>query len=333
MKGMKIFPFVTGVLGILVLSLFFSCTKPTDHGPVERLRVGVSSPVLCSLLYIAAEKGLFKRHGLDVTFEKHEAGAYAVNDLLAGKVDVATAAEFVLALQFPKSRHLRAVGSVSATDSIEVVVRKDHGIARPPDLKGKRVGVTKGTISEFFLSTFLSFNGLRSGDIQAFDLTPSEMVSSFAEGKIDAAVAFPPFLDAMKKRVGEEALSWPAQGGQAYTFLLICNEELIRSRPRAISSLLKGVLEAETFVENHGKEAQDIMATALNLSPETVSTTWAKSRFRVRLDQDLLTLMEDEARWAVRNKLIEPESVPNYFFPLYLDGLEQLKPGAVGVIH
>jgi NitT/TauT family transport system substrate-binding protein len=51
----------------------------------------------------------------------------------------------------------------------------------------------------------------------------------------------------------------------------------------------------------------------------------------VRLDQELLTLMEDEGRWAVRNKLAEAEKIPDYSTFLYAGGLKKIKPEAVGV--
>jgi NitT/TauT family transport system substrate-binding protein len=53
----------------------------------------------------------------------------------------------------------------------------------------------------------------------------------------------------------------------------------------------------------------------------------------VRLDQELLTLMEDEGRWAIRNKLTNAEKIPDYSIFLYLEGLKKIKPEAVGVSY
>ena len=50
----------------------------------------------------------------------------------------------------------------------------------------------------------------------------------------------------------------------------------------------------------------------------------------VRLDQDLLTLMEDEERWAIRNKLVDAKKIPDYSVFLDLEGLRKIKPEAVG---
>jgi NitT/TauT family transport system substrate-binding protein len=112
--------------------------------------------------------------------ENYQTGIHPVEDLVAGKVDVATASEFVLAIQGFKKQDLRTIGTISASNAIEVIGRKDHGIRKPEDLRGKRVGVSKRTASEFFLNAFLSFNGIRPTEIVEVPLKPSEMVAALS---------------------------------------------------------------------------------------------------------------------------------------------------------
>ena len=333
MRRKAVVALAAGVVIIFVLLSLFFFRKPFGPKEIEKLRVGAVADPIFSLLYIAREKGLFKRHGIDISFEHYQAGAYAVDGLLAGKIDAAVASEFVLAFQALKQPDLRTIGTVSASDSIEMTARRDRGIEKPEDLRGKRIGVSKGTNAEFFLNTFLSLNGIHATEVQRVYLKPADIATALEEDKIDAAINLFSFQEAVKKNFGGRVLCWPAQGGQDFFFLLITKEELIKVRPRAIIGLLEGVLEAEAFIKNHEKEALDIVAHTLGLAPERVKTTWAKTRFRVRLDQELLTLMEDEARWAIRNKLVDVEKVPNYFNFLYLEGLGKIKPDAVTIIR
>ena len=94
------------------------------------------------------------------------------------------------------------------------------------------------------------------------------------------------FQDMIKKSLADRIVSWPAQGGRDFYYLLITREELVKTRPGAIAGLLKGVLEAEAFLKKHEREAQDIMKRMLDVDQEAVMSTWSKTRFRVRLDQD-----------------------------------------------
>jgi NitT/TauT family transport system substrate-binding protein len=310
-----------------------SCTKPTVPEKTEKLRIAIYPDTVSALIYIAQEQGFFKRHGLDVSLENYQTGVLAVNGLIAGKADAATATEFVLALQGFKRADLRTIAAISFSDTMEVVARRDRGIKNPEDLKGKIVGVPKTTIAEFFLNTFLSLRSILPGEVRTVDLKPADLVKALSEGKIDAASCFPPFSDAMKKNLAGNAISWPIQGGQDYHLVLMIRDELIKNRPLAVTGFLKGVIEAEDFLRKDEDGAQRIVERALGLDPASVANTWARTRFRVRLDQSLLTLLEDEGRWAIRNKLVDGQKVPNYLNFLYLDGLAKIKPDVVTVIR
>jgi NitT/TauT family transport system substrate-binding protein len=332
MKGKTIVLLVALVILLVVFGSFL-LRKSASPEKTENLRIGVFADSISALVYVGQEKGFFQSRGLNLTITNYQAGAYAINDLLADKVDVATATGFVLALQGFKRPDLRAVGTISSSDTLELVARRDRGVMKPEDLKGKLIGVSKGTVNEFFLSAFLSLNNILPGEVRTVDLKPADVVTALTEGKIDAASSFPPFTDTMKKNLGRNAVSWFTQSGQDYYLLLITRDDLIKSRPRAIGGLLKGALDAEDFLKKHESEAQAIVERTVGLDRASVASTWSKTRFRVRLDQALLTLMEDYARWAIQNKLVEGKKVPNYLNYLYLDGLMKLRPRAVGVVH
>jgi NitT/TauT family transport system substrate-binding protein len=318
---------------IILLSVlcFLLLRKPPAPEKVEKVRIGLLPDSVSALLYIAQQQGLFERLGLDVEFENYQAGAFAVNDLLADKIDIATATEFVLAVQGFKREDLRAIGTISSSETIEVVARRDRGIAKPEDLKRKTIASSKGTATDFFLSTFLSFHNIHPEEVRTIDVKPSEVLTALSEGNIDGAVSFSPYSGAIKKKLSGKILSWPAQGGRDFYYLLITREDLVKTRPRVITGLLKAVLEAETFLKKHEREAQGIVTSILGVDQEALKSTWSKTRFRVRLDQDLLTLMEDEGRWAIRNKLVDAEKIPDYSAFLHPEGLRKIKPEAVGV--
>ena len=104
MKPKRMVIFAGGVMILFMVLGLLVFKKPSSPDKIENLRVGVLPDSISALLYIAKQQGMFKRHGLEVLFENYQAGAYAVNDLSAGKVDVATAIEFVLVLRGLRER-------------------------------------------------------------------------------------------------------------------------------------------------------------------------------------------------------------------------------------
>jgi NitT/TauT family transport system substrate-binding protein len=54
---------------------------------------------------------------------------------------------------------------------------------------------------------------------------------------------------------------------------------------------------------------------------------------RVFLDQSLLSLLEDEARWVLNSGFVEPAPMPGYLDMVDVRPLSQLKPDVVTVIR
>jgi ABC-type nitrate/sulfonate/bicarbonate transport system substrate-binding protein len=325
--------FIT-VAGVLLgVGIFREKPGKEYSGEVETVRLGVSAGDIAALVYIAREKGFFRRHGLDVVLQEYQSGVDAVEELLKGRVDVATAAAFVLALQGFTHKDLRALGSICLGSNIEVIARRDRGIEKPADLKGKTIAYPKGTVAEFFLATFLTFNGVSSTSVSTVGFRPMETAEALSKGTVDAAIMFEPFPSHAKKALGSDVVSWEGQSGQDFYFLLLSREQFIGAKPGVVERLLRAFVDAEDYLKGHEAEVQDIVERTLHLDHQYLPNLWPRLKFHVRLDQDMLVLMEDQARWLLQNKRVDAGKAPNYFTFLYLAGLEKIKPEAVGVTH
>jgi NitT/TauT family transport system substrate-binding protein len=319
---------VIAILGVLLLM-----GRPAKEALAEPLRLGVVPTLDCALVYLADTQGFFKKQGLDPVIKVYEAGPLAVNDLVAGNVDIATAAEIVFVLQSFRHPDIRMPAAIGAGSTVEFIVRKDRGIARPQDLKGKRIAVVRGSSGEFFLYNYLLFNRVPTGSIQVVYMTPSEMVNAVADGKIDAALSWPPFTTRMEKQLGAKGARWPAQSGQDYYFVLLGKRDFLKKQPKTIERFLAALSDAEGFVVKYPSRAQVLLRERLGIDSTSFLETWSRTRFQVQLTQDLLVLMEREAKWAIRNKLVEKKEMPNYLDFFYFEALEKVKPEAANIVH
>jgi len=321
---------VAGVVGVIWVGQI----QPNKYtGNIEKVRLGVYLGEFSSLIYIAQHQNFFKGYGLDVTLTERETGVLTTNDLFSDRVDVAMGGEFVFVpLSFQRS-DFKILGAIATTNSLEVIARKDRGIGQPSDLKGKKIGVSRRTQADFFLGSFLSFNGILSKEITTVDLKPSALVEAIVNGDIDAAINFQPFAHLTRKRLGINGIAWPGQNGRDYYLLIVSSDRFVSTHPQIVERLLKALLEAEDFVQRDPAAAQAIVEQSLHLDHDIVSSTWAKTDFRLRLDQDLLILMEDEAKWFMQNKFTDKTTLPNYLDFIYMVGLEKVAPVAVTIIH
>ncbi len=326
--------FVVAVIVGIAAFIWIGHKQPRKYsGSAEKIRLAVSTPDASALIYIADNRGFFRDHGLDVSIKNYEAGILAMNDIVADEIDIATVGEFVLVSQIFRGTDLMALGTTVISNSCELIARRDRGIEKLSDLKGKKIGSLHGSTLDFFLGSFLTFQGIQMNDVQIINLKPTEIVDAILKGTIDGAASFIPYGDTIRKGLGANAVTWPIQGQQDYYMLLVAKGSFIKAHPSAIERLLRALIDAEQFIKAHETEAQKIVEERANLNRSALISIWPKSRFEVRLDQDLLILMEHETRWAIRNKLTDSTRLPNYLDFIYVDGLEKIKPEAVTIIH
>jgi NitT/TauT family transport system substrate-binding protein len=328
---------VVVILGMVAAAwIYSSLTAPRQPaGPPERLTIAVNSTYIGSaLVLIAAESGYFKAEGLDVTLLPHTTGRAALDAALAAQADLATVADtpFIFAVMKGQPASIVATISAAAKDH-GLVARKDRGIATAADLKGKRVGVTLGTSGHFLLDVVLTGHMTQSRQVLIANLKPEEIVDGLLSGKVDAVATWNPYLDELQKALGENGLVFYSDGGFQVTFNVAARQDFIRQHPEAMKKLTRALLRAETFAAERPADARTIMARATKTDLAAVSAAWSGYQLQVKLDQGLLTLLEDQSRWAIKNGYVDKTEVPNYLDFIYPDALAAVKPAALTIIR
>ncbi len=219
-------------------------------------------------------------------------------------------------------------------DYMFLEARKDRGIEKVRDLKGKRVGIILGTIHAFYLGRFLDLNGMNMGDITLVDVkTSEETVNALINGTVDAVVVAEPFASSAKDSLGANAVVWRVQSSQSLYGLVVSTEEWIKRHPELVTRFLKSLAQAEDYLLRNPVEAKAIMQKWLNVDVAFVQVAWSRNQFSLSLDQALIAAMEDEARWMIANNLTSEKKIPDFLNYIYEDGLKAVKPEAVNIIR
>jgi NitT/TauT family transport system substrate-binding protein len=218
---------------------------------------------------------------------------------------------------------------VYSENDIKMLARQDRGINVPADLKGKTVGVTAGSSGHFFLGLFMAYYQMRASDVKTMDMEPARLSQALIEGQVDAIATWEPHIYKTRKKLGDKAFLLSSGGIYRTDFYFIARKEFIRSRFEALKQFLRAIEKAEEFIRKNNKEAADIVAKRLKMEREILNETWDTFQFALFLDQSILTSLEEEARWAIRNRHTDATKVPNYLGYLYTDALKAVKPEAV----
>jgi len=160
---------------------------------------------------IAQNKGFFKEEGLEINVVSFNTGKEAFNAMLSGDAQIAHVAETPIVFLGFTDKNVQIFARIVEGHNVKILARKDKGIEKPSDLKGKRIGGPKGTSAEFALSEFLRINNLNSKDIEFINLNPIALLNAITSDQIDAYVIWEPHIYTGKQSLGNNAVIFPVE--------------------------------------------------------------------------------------------------------------------------
>ncbi len=319
-----------------ICALFMTGCQPAQQqtGPREKLTIAYSTASNAVLVYIAFAKGYFAEEGLDAIPQSYPFGKPALAAVIEGKADVATVGDTPIVFAVMNGEKITTLAAIQTSNRNEAIVaRRDRGIARPGDLKGKKIGVPLGTTAHFFLDSFLLANNIDMQQVTLIDIKPAEMAAALDNGKLDAVSTFNPTLKQLENTLGNTGTVFYGEALYTETFCVAAKQEFTKKNPEAVKKFLRALIKAETFVKEHEKAAQSLAAEFIKMDKAVLAELWSILVFRVTLNQSLLVDFEDQTRWVLKSRLSKGTSMPNYLEHISLDGLTAVKPEAVRIVR
>ena len=326
--------FAAFFLATFAVILFSGTGCQQQTGPTEKITIAFPTTFNGSLVPIAFVRGYFTEEGLDATLQLHTFGKQALNAMIEGKADLATVADTPTMFAVMEGRKIAVLAAIQTSErNTGIVARRDRGISKSSDLKGKTIGVTRGTASDFFAESFLLVQGIDRKQVRIIDLKPDEMAAALITGKVDAATSWNPVLIRMQKDLGNKVLTFYGETLYTETFCVTAGQDFVQKNPETIRKVLKALIKAEAFARQNPEESRRLVAEFVKADKALLDEVWDVHTFRVILDQALLVNLEEQTRWALKNRLTKRQDMPNYFDFIYVDGLQAVKPEAVRIIR
>jgi len=316
------------------LAVWAMLLAPQTVHAAERLvicYVKVQTP----LVEIAKLRNFYTDERLDVELRVFPSGIQALEAMFAGECALATVAEPPTVHHSLNRNDFFILASLSQSDNFtRLIARSDRGILTPADLRGRSIAVPKFTTAHYFLDMYLVAHGLTPQDVKQVFLPPQELAAAFRRGEVDAVAHWEPFIQKLAEEFGAKAKVFSVPGMHVTPFLLVGGRDYVRKNPAAIERVLRALVRAERYSKEQPANAKALVARFYNMEKREIDFIWSVRDHRVSLDQSLLFLLENVARWEIG--LMPPAqrpALPNYLDFIYLDGLKTVKPEAVTIIH
>lgn len=146
--------------------------------------------------------GFFEQEGLKVNLVEFADGPTIISAMENGSIDIGYIGPGAHRLAIQGRTKIFCFSQIGNSD--EVLGLKSHGVSKPEDLKGKKVGYASGTSSEMILRYVLERANIAWEEIQAFEMDASALVTAASSGTLDAVAAWSPSTFTIKEQLGDD---------------------------------------------------------------------------------------------------------------------------------
>lgn len=291
------------ILGVLIVAIV---TARTTHARDLTLS-GVTSPGDLPTI-VADARGLFRGTGADLTVAFRLSGRRNLAALRTGDIEFAVMALTPLVLDRLRDR------PPGRDDDPVILAKLAHGIdlnhvvvlngaGKPPAkaLRGKRIGITRGTNARFMWSLFRAFHGVEATSVPIVDLPIDAIPDALAAGRIDGAVVWQPWTDRLKHRFGDRLRVFPARRIYAASWVLVARRATIAESPELCRTVLRAYHRAVHWIKANPAAAAAIYRRRADLANGSGEALAQRLVYDLSLDWSVVSGLLQQANWAARN--------------------------------
>jgi ABC-type nitrate/sulfonate/bicarbonate transport system substrate-binding protein len=295
------------------------------------VRQGYQTNIWGMPTYYLMRSGLLEKHGLKVEEFAVPSGNLTMQQMAARQVDLGTYAGPSFCIGHNKGGLVAIAVIEQVGKTTAVVARKDLGITKAEDLKGKRIANQTGSsIGNIFVEQFGPKHGLNKGDYQEVRMNVNDMVAALAAKTVDAMVNIEPYnaiaeADGLGVSVGVLAEADPMPVFMAAT------PDFVKENPDAVVAYLKAWLEvAKDFKEKPKKITEAIYSfytsKGYKMSQDTLETALSRIDVNPGFPDDIEAYLKRHAEVLLHAKKIS--AIPDFKVALRPEVMRKAQTGA-----
>ena len=268
-----------------------------------------------SAFYVAQQEGLFKKHGLDVRINTGPSGSAMVAFLVNGQIESAFGSEIAGVSNHNLDPNVVVVAQ--ATRLVRWIGLVGRNIDTLEQLKGKKVGVARGSGGEVFWLAMLDKLKLNAADYTVVNVEAPEMVAALERGNIDAYAVWEPWITRGLAAVKNTKVLKDQEGILEQGVYIYMNRAWIQKNPAPADAFLRSLVDATEIINGDRKRAaKDVSDFLKNLDPPLVEQLMTKLRFEMVFDDFTVGMFRlAESQLKQQGKLTKPLDYNAFLYP------------------
>ena len=300
-------------MGCLLLLAALLCTDPSWAQTKMTIATGVD-PVF-SAYYVAQQEGLFKKHELDVRINTGPSGSAMVAFLVNGQIESAFGSEIAGVANHNLDPNVVVVAQ--ATRLVRWIAVVGRNVDTLDQLKGKKVGIARGSGGEVFWLAMIDKLKLNPADYTVVNVEAPEMVAALERGNIDAYVVWEPWVTRGLAAIKNTKVLRTQEGILEQGVYVYMNRGWIQKNPAPAEAFIRALADATDLINRDRKRAaKDVSDFLKNLDPAMVEQLMAKLTFEMELSDFTVNLFRlAEAQLKAQGKLAKPLDWSGFIYP------------------
>jgi ABC-type nitrate/sulfonate/bicarbonate transport system substrate-binding protein len=306
-----------------------SLSTGAQQAPMKMTLFGQPS-VNNDAIWMAFEKGFYKDEGLDVTYRLFPSGTTAFQSFQTGQGDIVMTGDLPSVQYFFRAKgDYRTIAAIER-DAKGYVVVAGKDIQKPQDLIGKTVATRVGSTGSWFISEYLTKNGIDPNKVLVKNLDTQVLPAALCGGEIAAFFIWQPVGSRTLEICPDKAhyLSDATGYIQGYLVAGARPEWLATPQGKEIATRwLRATMKGRDAAEKDFKAVAEYAAAKLSLSEQATKEQWDTNTRPIALDKVYYDDFCSLSRWAQSAKATETKV--DFKQLTWPDGLRSIDPKLV----
>jgi sulfonate transport system substrate-binding protein len=248
-------------------------TRVNAQAGLKEIRIGYQKT---GVLVITRQQATLEKHftpqGIEVKWVEFSSGPPMMEAMNVGSIDYGAVGDSPPVFAQAAGAAIVYAAGQPITNGQGILVPKDSPIRVIADLKGKRVGFTKGSSAHNVVVQTLEKAGLTYADIIPVYLTPPDAGPAFANGSIEAWAIWDPYFAIGETRQGGRILINAREVTKTNSFY-IANRDFARNHGPILQQIVDVTTATGQWAEQHRDEVAKSLAavTGVPLDIQTVA--------------------------------------------------------------